>query len=338
VYNRSSLCDEKSGKYQRSAEHQNLHKEKMHVYGSSTSDSKSICSLCNSNLTVFDVEAGEIVCSNCGMVINDYLQSSEAEWRIHKTEDIKLKERTGMPTSLAIHDMGLSTFISALNVDANGTALTQEQINKVKAMRRWNRISTFNSKRSARNLNNAFEIMTRIKDKASLTDATIEKAAYYYRKALDKNLIKGRSIEGMVVASVYVACREMRVPRTLDEISKVINSDLTFVSRCYRLLVRHLKLQTLPAVHTSSYLSKIASKAGVSERAYRRALDMLARVTEDHMALGKHPNALAVAVLYAACIIEGERITQEQIAVAAGTSMVTLRKRFSDIKTIFQLQ
>lgn len=337
MYNGSTFYEEKSGNDCRSTEHLSLHKDTMFVYGNSSSDSKNVCSLCNSNLTIFDVETGEIVCSNCGMVISDNTQSLDAEWRIHKTEDIKTKERTGLPTSLAIHDMGLSTFISALNVDANGTALTQDQINKVKTMRRWNRISTFNSKRSARNLNNAFEIMTRIKDKASLTDATIEKAAYYYRKALDKNLIKGRSIEGMVIASVYVACREMRVPRTLDEISKVINSDLTFVSRCYRLLVRHLKLQALPAVHTSSYLSKIASKAGVSERTYRRALDMLTRVSKDHMALGKHPNALAVAVLYAACITERERITQEQIAVAAGTSMVTLRKRFSDIKMIFQL-
>ncbi len=337
MYNRSSLCGE-SDHFQRSAEHLNVQKQDILAHGSTTSDSKNICSLCNSNLTVFDAEVGEIVCSNCGMVIYDNMQSLEAEWRIHKFEDVKLKERTGMPTSLAIHDMGLSTLISTLNVDANGTALTQEQINKVKAMRRWNRISTFNNKRSARNLNNAFEIMSRIKDKLSLTDAAIEKAAYYYRKALDKNLIKGRSIEGMVVASVYVACRELSVPRTLDEISTVINSDLTFVSRCYRLLVRHLKLQSLPAVHTSSYLSKIASKAGVSERTYRRALEMLARVKEDHMAIGKHPNALAVAVLYAACVTEGERITQEQMAVVANTSMVTLRKRFADIKTIFCLQ
>lgn len=337
MYNRSSLYEE-SDHFPRSAGHLNEQKQEISAHISDPSDSKNICSLCKSNLTVFDAEVGEIVCSNCGMVIYDNMQSLEAEWRVHKVEDIKLKERTGMPTSLAIHDMGLSTLISTLNVDANGTALTQEQINKVKTMRRWNRISTFNNKRSARNLNNAFEIMSRIKDKLSLTDAAIEKAAYYYRKALDKNLIKGRSIEGMVVASVYVACRELSVPRTLDEISTVINSDLTFVSRCYRLLVRHLKLQSLPTVHISSYLSKIASKAGISERTYRRALEMLAIVNEDHIAIGKHPNALAVAVLYAACILEGERITQEQMAVAANTSMVTLRKRFADIKMIFRLQ
>jgi transcription initiation factor TFIIB len=337
MYNRSSLCEGSSDGFQGSAKQLNLNDEDILVHDNISSDLSTICSLCSSSLTIFDAETGEVVCSNCGMVIYDNMQSLEAEWRIHKFEDIKLKERTGMPTSLAIHDMGLSTFISYSNVDANGTALSQEQINKVRAMRRWNRISTYNNNKSARNLNNAFEIMSRIKDKLSLTDPVTEKAAYYYRKALDKNLIKGRSIEGMVIASVYVACRELSVPRTLDEISTVINSDLTFVSKCYRLLVRHLKLQSLPVVLTSSYLSKIASKAEVSERTYRRALEMLARVNEDHMAIGKHPNALAVAVLYAACIREGERITQEQMAIAAGTSMVTLRKRFADIKKMFYM-
>lgn len=337
MYNESSLWKGSSDHYRRSGKHPDVDNDDIFVQGNTSSDPKNICSLCSSNLTVFDAEAGEIVCSRCGMVIHDSMQSLEAEWRVHKLEDVKLKERTGLPTSLAIHDMGLSTFISSSNVDANGTALTPEQINKVRAMRRWNRISTLNNKRTARNLNNAFEIMSRIKDKLSLTDSAVEKAAYYYRKALDKNLIKGRSIEGVVIASVYIACRELSVPRTLDEISTVINSDITFVSKCYRLLVRHLKLQSLPAVHTSSHLSKIASKAHVSERTYRRALEMLTRVNEDHMALGKHPNALAVAVLYAACITERERITQEQMAIAAGTSMVTLRKRYADIKKIFCL-
>ena len=75
------------------------------------------CSLCNSTLTIFDAEAGEIVCSNCGVVIEDNIESLEKEWRAYTVEALRGKERSGMPTSLAIHDRGLSTYISDSHMD-----------------------------------------------------------------------------------------------------------------------------------------------------------------------------------------------------------------------------
>ena len=202
-----------------------------------------------------------------------------------------------MPTSLAFHDMGLSTFISYSNVDANGAVISPEQLSKVQRMRRWNKISS-NNRSYHRNLKNAFAILSAVKDKLSLNDALIEKSAYNYRKALDKRIIKGRSIRALVVASIYAPCRELNAPRTLDEISEITNTDSIFAGKCYRLLVRHLKLH-LPVIDSNAYLAKIASRANVGERAYRRSLDMLKIIKENPISHGKDPNALAVAVLYA---------------------------------------
>ncbi|MGC2427261.1 MAG: TFIIB-type zinc ribbon-containing protein [Nitrososphaeraceae archaeon] len=292
-----------------------------------------VCKLCDSKATVFDAETSETVCSSCGMVIHDSTESLGPEWRIYSGDDIESKSRTGMPTSLAFHDMGLSTFISYSNVDANGIVISPEQMNKVQRMRRWNKISS-NNRSYHRNLKNAFAILSTVKDKLSLNDALMEKSAYNYRKALDKRIIKGRSIRALVVASVYAACRELNIPRTLDEIAETANTDSIFAGKCYRLLVRHLKLH-LPVIDSNVYLAKIANKAKVSERTYRRALQMLTIIKENTISHGKDPNALAVAVLYAACLRESEKVSQAQIAVAGDTSIVTLRKRFQDVKKIF---
>ena len=292
-----------------------------------------ICSLCDSKALVFDAETGETVCSSCGMVVHDNTESMGPEWRIYSGGDVGSKSRTGMPTSLAFHDMGLSTFISYSNVDANGAVISPEQMSKVQRMRRWNKISS-NNRSYHRNLKNAFAILSTIKDKLSLNDALMEKSAYNYRKALDRRIIKGRSIRALVVASVYAACRELNVPRTLDEIAQTANTDSIFAGKCYRLLVRFLKLH-LPVLDSNVYLAKIASKAKVSERTYRTALDMLSIIKENPISHGKDPNALAVAVLYAACIKENEKVSQAQIAVAGDTSIVTLRKRYQDVKNIF---
>src|SRR5919202_368627 len=291
------------------------------------------CSLCNINATVFDAETSETVCSSCGMVIHDNVESLGPEWRIYSGDDVESKSRTGMPTSLAFHDMGLSTFISYSNVDANGATISPEQMSKVQRMRRWNKIS-INTRSYHRNLKNAFAILSTIKDKLSLNDALIEKSAYNYRKALDRRIIKGRSIRALVVASVYAACRELNVPRTLDEIAQTANTDSIFAGKCYRLLVRFLKLH-LPVLDSNVYLAKIANKAKVSEKTYRRALEMLTTIKENPISHGKDPNALAAAVLYAACLKENEKVSQAQIAVAGDTSIVTLRKRYQDVRSIF---
>jgi transcription initiation factor TFIIB len=305
----------------------------MHQESSQINIGNEICSLCDSKALVFDAETSETVCSSCGMVVHDNSESMGPEWRVYSGGDIESKSRTGMPTSLAFHDMGLSTFISYSNVDANGAAISPEQMSKVQRMRRWNKISS-NNRSYHRNLKNAFAILSTIKDKLSLNDALIEKSAYNYRKALDRRIIKGRSIRALVVASVYAACRELNVPRTLDEIADTANTDSIFAGKCYRLLVRFLKLH-LPVLDSNVYLAKIANKASVSEKTYRRALEMLTAIKENPISHGKDPNALAVAVLYAACLKENEKVSQAQIAVAGDTSIVTLRKRYQDVKSIF---
>lgn len=297
------------------------------------SEQTDVCALCNGTSIVFDSETSEAICSSCGMVVKDNIESMGPEWRSYSGEDIESKSRTGMPSSLAFHDMGLSTFISYSNVDANGVAISAEQRSKVQRMRRWNKISS-NNRSYHRNLKNAFAILSTIKDKLSLSDTLIEKAAYNYRKALDKKIIKGRSIRALIVASVYASCRDLSVPRTLEEISVAANTDAIFAGKCYRLLVQNLELQ-LPVIDSNKYLARIANKAKVSEKTYRAALGMLSTIKKNPISHGKDPNALAVAVLYAACLKEGENVSQAQVAVAGDISIVTLRKRFQDVRKIF---
>jgi transcription initiation factor TFIIB len=76
------------------------------------SEPTEACSLCNSTSIVFDSETSEAICSSCGMVVKDNIESMGPEWRSYSGEDMESKSRTGMPSSLAFHDMGLSTFIS----------------------------------------------------------------------------------------------------------------------------------------------------------------------------------------------------------------------------------
>src|SRR5918999_498990 len=297
------------------------------------SESAEACSLCNSTSIFFDSETSEAICSSCGMVVKDNIESMGPEWRAYLGGGMERKRREGRAASLAFFFIGVFTFFSYSKIKAKGVAISAEQRSKVQRMRRWNKISS-NNRSYHRNLKNAFAILSTIKDKLSLSDTLIEKAAYNYRKALDKRIIKGRSIRALIVAAVYASCRDLSVPRTLEEISSAANTDPIFAGKCYRLLVQHLELQ-LPVIDSNKYLAKIANKAKVSEKTYRSALEMLSAIKNDPISHGKDPNALAVAVLYAACLKEGENVSQAQIAVSGDISIVTLRKRFQDVRKTF---
>jgi transcription initiation factor TFIIB len=279
---------------------------------------------------VFDHGTGEKICSGCGIVL-----SVEREYidPLLDTNTNLSNMNLGTPSSLAHHDKNLSTMISYSNVDADGVAISVDQRSAIQRMRRWNKISN-NNRSYHRNLKNALAVLIRIKDKLSLSETIVEKSAYYYRKILDQNLIKGRSIKGFVVACVYVSCREMNVPRTIEEIAEISNTDKIFAGKCYRLLVRKLKVR-LPSIDSTSHLARIANNAAISERTLRHAVQMMSQIKDDPISFGKDPCAIAVAVLYGACLDKGEKTSQSRISLAGNVSVVTLRKRFLDIKKIF---
>ncbi|HEY9399495.1 MAG TPA: TFIIB-type zinc ribbon-containing protein [Nitrososphaeraceae archaeon] len=288
------------------------------------------CKDCNSESTVFDHGTGEKICSGCGIVL-----SVEREYidPLLDTNTNLSNMNLGTPSSLAHHDRNLSTLISYSNVDADGVAISVDQRSAIQRMRRWNKISN-NNRSYHRNLKNAFAVLIRIKDKLSLSETIVEKSAYYYRKILDQNLIKGRSIKGFVVACVYVSCREMNVPRTIEEIAEISDTDKIFAGKCYRLLVRKLKIR-LPSIDSTSHLARIANNAGISEKTLRHAIQMMSIIRDDPISFGKDPCAVAIAVLYGACLEKGEKASQSRISLAGNVSVVTLRKRFLDIKKIF---
>ncbi|MGA6989856.1 MAG: transcription initiation factor IIB [Nitrososphaeraceae archaeon] len=287
--------------------------------------SQQVCNSCKSMSVIFDEPKGETVCTDCGIVISEKHMTLE--------KGIESKDTTGMPSSLVYPDKGLNTVITNQNTDANGTSLSQDQISSVNKIRYYNKLS--DSKNHIRNLKNAFAVMAVIKDKLNLTDAVIERAAYYYRKTLNSQLIKGRSIKEMVVASVYAACKEMDIPRRLEDISESVFADKIFAGRCFRIMTRELSINS-PSVDAARYMSKVAENADVSQKTYRRAVNMLDVVKKDPISYGKDPKALATAALYGACMIEEkDKVNQARIAQAGGISVVTLRKRVLDISKVF---
>src|SRR5918911_3585519 len=87
---------------------------------SSNMQTAMLCSICKSGQTITDPESGEIICRNCGLVLSDKVQESRAEWRAFTSEEASSRSRTGIPSSLALPNNGLSPVIRKTEKDGRG--------------------------------------------------------------------------------------------------------------------------------------------------------------------------------------------------------------------------
>ncbi|MDP8941965.1 MAG: transcription initiation factor IIB [Thermoproteota archaeon] len=291
------------------------------------------CSICNNNSgqIITDTESGEIICRNCGMVMLDNVQETRPEWRSFTTDDANnTRSRTGMPTSLARHDKGLATMIGRANKDASGQVLDAAMRTTMERLRTWD-FRTQAHTSTDRNLRQAFSELDRLKDKLGLPDSVIEKTAYIYRKVQERGLVRGRTISSVLAAAAYIACREMGMSRTLDDIAHLNNIKHKELARTFRLLVLELDLK-VPMIDPMKCVVKVANKAKLSEKTKRQAMNIMHNIIKSGVSAGKDPMGLAGSVIYMSSINTGETITQMDIADAAGVTEVTIRNRYKDIK------
>jgi transcription initiation factor TFIIB len=291
------------------------------------------CSICNNNSgqIITDTESGEIICRNCGMVMLDNVQETRPEWRSFTTDDANnTRSRTGMPTSLARHDKGLATIIGRANKDASGQVLDADMRTTMERLRTWD-FRTQAHTSTDRNLRQAFSELNRLKDKLGLPDSVIEKTAYIYRKVQERGLVRGRTISSVLAAAAYIACREMGLSRTLDDIAHLNNIKHKELARTFRLLVLELDLK-VPMIDPMKCVVKVANKAKLSEKTKRQAINIMHDIIKSGVSAGKDPMGLAGSVIYMSSINTGETITQMDIADAAGVTEVTIRNRYKDIK------
>jgi len=294
------------------------------------------CPECGSSNLVHDYDSGETVCGDCGLVLREQTMDKGPEWRAFTMEEKASRSRVGVPTSYSVHDKGLSTAIGRVDRDAFGRKLPLATRLQMWRLRKWQIRSRVHSSVD-RNLAQAMAELDRLSDKVYLPSSVKEKAAVTYRKALDKGLVRGRSIAAIAAASLYAACRTTATPRTLREISEASLVDKKDVARCYRLLLRELDVK-MPIADPLTYVSKIAEKTGISGPTQGRAIKILAEAKRLRASAGKDPMGLAAAALYISCLMAGEKKTQKDIAEAAGVTEVTVRNRYKTLRRQLDLK
>ena len=293
---------------------------------------ETACPECGGRL-VTDEERAERACVDCGLVVEADRIDRGPEWRAFDAAERDEKSRVGAPTTELLHDRGLSSQIGWENTDSYGRALSARQRRRMQRLRTWDeRFRTRDHKE--RNLKQALGEIERMGSALGLPDPVRETASVIYRRALDQDLLPGRSIEGVATAAVYAAARQMDAPRSIDEVAAVSRVDEQEFKRTYRYVVRELGLGVKPA-DPSQFVGRVASALDLDDGTERLARAILSAAEGTGTFNGKSPTGLAAAAIYAAGRLDGRELTQAAVSEAAEVSEVTIRNRYKELLEVY---
>lgn len=299
------------------------------VNGPLTTGEEDKCKSCGSGNLTRHFERAEVVCNDCGVVNEESLIDPGQEWRSFSREDGDRRSRTGAPATVMLSDRGLTTEIGWRDRDTYGKSIPSQNRAQLYRLRKWQkRMRASNS--TERNLSYALGNLDHLTYTLGLPPSVRNTAAMVYRKAVTQNLVRGRSIDGVVAACVYAASRQCGLPRSLSEIAEKTRISRKEVGRIYRFVARELSVQTLP-VQPKEYIRRFSTELRLGAVTEKRAASLLADILRKDVSGGCGPICIAAAAIYIACLVTGEKRTQREVARVARITEVTIRSRYKDI-------
>ena len=294
------------------------------------------CPDCGSKRLMKAADRGEIVCKDCGLVVEDNIIQEGPEWRAFDAEQRNSRARTGAPLKYMSPNKGLVTEIDQYNRDIRGGKIAPSQQAQLYRMRKWHKRASI-SNSIERNLAIALTELNRVASHLGLPENIREASALLYRKCVEKGLIRGRQIESVVSAVIYAICRQYGVPRTLDEIAKVAEIPKKEIGRTYRLITQALGLK-VPLTNPQFYISRFVTDLKLSGETQKKAIELLERALQKGLISGRGPMGVAAAAVYIASVLTDERRTQKEVADVAGVTEVTIRNRYRELKNALDLK
>lgn len=286
------------------------------------------CSLCASRNILLDEARGEKTCFDCGYVLAENIIDDGPDWRVF---DQSHEERvhSGAPMNVLIHDKGLSTELDWRNIDYSGKALKGANRMQFHRMRKWQRRAKVN-RAVERNLTEALSEIERMCQRMELNKSVRQEAAIMYRRALEANIIRGRSISSMAAASIYIANQKLGTARSLDDIVNGTGVKRKPLTRAYKVLKSELRIRVDP-ITPEVYLDRYISMLGMNTVARQKALELIVLGRDMDLIDGRSPTGVTAACIYIAGRLTNNIRTQREISDISGVTEVTIRNRYKEL-------
>ncbi|KAK4781801.1 hypothetical protein SAY86_015903 [Trapa natans] len=300
---------------------------------------------------VFDHAAGDTICSECGLILESHSIDETSEWRNFANESNDNDPvRVGEPYNPLLTDGGLTTVISKPN-GSSGEFLGS-------SLGKW-------QPRSAnpdRSLIQAFKSIGIMSDRLGLVTTIKDRANEIYKKVEDQKPLKGRNLDAILGACLYIACRQENKARTVKEICSVANGTTKReIGRAKEFIVKLLEGEMgseMGTIHAADYMVCFISRSPVYwissyiyigmhnfpfSRFQRRFCSNLRMSNEEVKAaqevviksedldIRRSPISIAAAVIYIITQLSGDKKALKDISIATRVAEGTIKNSYKDL-------
>jgi transcription initiation factor TFIIB len=267
--------------------------------------------------TISILERGETVCKHCGLVVDERgLDINHSGIRAYSKHEKDKKERTGSPMSILMPDIGLSTVIDRSKIKNPD----------LRRAAKWNTHLSWEK----RNMLMAITELKRIGGNLNFPERVKKSAVRLYKEVFKRQLLRGRSINGMVAACAYYACKDERVPVTLQEILDEASISDNIVKKCYKILIRELNLK-ISHIDPVSLIPRYCADLNLGIEVENEAVRILQNFIKKNMISGKDPKGLCAGAIYLVAKLRNVKVSQKDISKIIGVTEVTLRSRYKEL-------
>ncbi|MBD3361855.1 hypothetical protein GF358_03625 [Candidatus Woesearchaeota archaeon] len=280
---------------------------------------KETCPDCGSHDFFHARDRGEIICKKCSFVLDESVVDFTDEHRSFEFEDIEKNSRTGAPFDPRIAD-NLGTAIGNRKDLSRLNTKTKKLIRRIKKKNAWTSSSL------QQNLNTALSNLKVIAGQLNAPARVEKEAAGIYRQAAEQGLTLKRSIENLVVGSIYIACKMHGIARSLKEFAEASGIEVKILAKTYKMMLRELHIKITPT-DPIDFVGRFASDLKLSAKVQTKAIKYIENIKKQGLMSGLSPVSVAASTLYIAGLTLGEKRTQKKIAEISGITETTLRNR-----------
>ncbi|GJP39313.1 hypothetical protein CLOM_g23696 [Closterium sp. NIES-68] len=288
--------------------------------------SRQMCGECKRNTElVHDHAAGDLICAECGLVVEAHSVDETSEWRTFSNEAANTDPvRVGGPTNQLLTDGGLTTMISAGKNGQGGGELP--------GRRGW----ASQGSNPDRDLINAFQAIGDMADRLGLVATIRDRANEIFKKVHDLKSIRGRSNDATYAACLYIACRQEDKPRTFKEIGAAGNNiSKKEIGRATKFIVKQLEADMgavdMGAVNAGDFMRRFCSHLGMEAAAVRAAMEVVRNTEQIDIRTSRAPISKAAAAIYMVTQLCSKPVPTKDISRATGVAEGTIRNTYKDL-------
>ena len=195
------------------------------------------------------------------------------------------------------------------------------------------------SSRSERNILTAFRDISSWCDQFSLPKTISDIAKQLYKRSDEEKLLRGKPLDAVIAACIFIACRQAHVPRTFREICTLTHVSKKVLGQCYKALEQAFNLspgvshnnsnsRTVPT-GPENLLVRYCNHLDLPPSVQSICADIIVTARKYGIADGRSPVSIAGGAIYFTCLLlnllDKERRNVRDISIVAGVSEGTIK-------------